>query len=82
MNRGGAERLSMRFESWKWKALNFLYVILESDEGASRRSCLLHSSKSHFLSNSFETSHYVSLKEIPRIFDLQTKREEEKYSIL
>lgn len=72
----------MRSESWKWEALNFPCVILDSDEGASRESYFLHSSKSHFLSNSFETSHYVSLKEIPRIFDLQTKREEEKYSIL
>lgn len=72
----------MRFESRKWEALNFPCIILDSDEGASRGSCLLHSSKSQFLSNSFETSHYVSLKEIPRIFDLQTKREEEKYSIL
>lgn len=52
------------------------------EQRTSRGSCLLHSSKSHFLSNCFETSHYVSLKEIQRIFDLQTKREEEKYSIL
>ncbi|AYO14738.1 hypothetical protein D0812_10100 [Vibrio owensii] len=38
----------MRFESWKWKALNFPCVILESDEGASRESYFLHSSKPTF----------------------------------
>ncbi len=71
----------MRFESWKWKALNFPCAILESCEG-EWDILLVTFIKTQLIANPFETSHYVSLKEIPRIFDLQTKREEEKYSIL
>lgn len=71
----------MRFESWKWKALNFPCAILESCE-EEWDILLVTFIKTQLITNLFETSHYVSLKEIPRIFDLQTKREEEKYSIL
>lgn len=32
----------MRFESWKWEALNFPCVILESDERVGDLACYIH----------------------------------------
>lgn len=38
----------MRFESWKWKALNFICVILENNERVGDLACYIHLNPSFY----------------------------------